>query len=139
MLESPYAVQPFYIMFQDPPFLIVLQERLCNGKKSGPPPYLTCAEEQELVSFLLGCAAIGYPRTRKDVLAIIQDVIDSKGIKRTVTYGWWTGFKKRHDCIALRTAVHSQIVMEYRKTQMHKKKMMYFVSITKMQLQCFGK
>lgn len=35
--------------------------KVMHGKKSGPPPYLTCAEEQELVSFLLGCAAIGYP------------------------------------------------------------------------------
>ena len=78
--------------------------KVLHGTKSGPPPYLTWTEE-ELVSFLLGCAGIGYPRTRKDVLAIVQDVIDSKGIESVVTDGWWTGFKRRHDSITLRSAV----------------------------------
>ena len=61
--------------------------KVLHGTKSGPPPYLTWTEEEELVSFLLGCAGIGYPRTRKDVLAIVQDVIDSKGIEKC-GYRW---------------------------------------------------
>jgi len=49
-------------------------------------PYLTYAEEEELISFLFGCAAIGYPRTIKDVLAIVQDIINSMD-----SYRWMVG------------------------------------------------
>jgi len=62
------------------------------GARSGPPPYLTVAEEEELVSFLIGCAAVGYPHTRKDVLTLVQHVINTKGIKSKVIDGWWSRF-----------------------------------------------
>ena len=35
---------------------------------SGPKPYLTLEEEEELMSFLLQTARIGYPHTKKQVL-----------------------------------------------------------------------
>ena len=79
--------------------------KVIHGIKSGPQPYLSLSEEEELVSFLLGCAAIGYPRTRKDVIALVQDILISKGKSGVVTDGWWTGFKNRHCEITLRSAV----------------------------------
>ena len=35
------------------------------GAKPGRKPYLSIDEEEELVSFLVECAKIGYPHTRK--------------------------------------------------------------------------
>ena len=82
----------------------------CNGKsdvhcKSGRKPYLSMAEEEELVNFLDVHCRIGYPYTRKQVIAIIQEVVDGKGMKVQVTSGWWKSFVKRHPTITLRTAV----------------------------------
>ena len=82
----------------------------CIGKsdldsKSGPKSYLTAREEEELVDFLEIHSRIGYPYTRKHVLGIIQDVIDTKGIRATVSNGWWQSFIRRHPTLTLRTAV----------------------------------
>ena len=79
--------------------------RVVHGKKSGPQPYLTLAEEEELASFLIGCASIGHPRTRKDVLCLVQEVMDAKGLRSTVSSGWWTRFRERHPDITQRSAV----------------------------------
>ena len=82
----------------------------CNGKsdvhcKSGPKPYLSMAEEEELVNFLDVHSRIGYSYTRKQVIAIIQEVVDGKGMNIQVTSGWWKSFVKRHPTITLRTAI----------------------------------
>lgn len=80
--------------------------KVVHGVKSGPHSYLSLSEEEELVSFLLGCAAVGYPRTRKDVLALVQDIVRSKGIVAgIVSDGWWAGFRKRHGEVTLRSAI----------------------------------
>lgn len=39
----------------------------------GPPKYLSAREEEELLNFVFGCARIGFPRTRKQVLLIVQE------------------------------------------------------------------
>jgi len=39
------------------------------GARSGPSPYLTEQEENELEDFLCNCAWVGYARTRLQVLA----------------------------------------------------------------------
>ena len=93
------------IVFLQVHFLPLSERVFLSRRSTLASPYLTDAEEEELVSFLLGCAAIGYPRTRKDVLAIVQDIIDLKGIESTVTDGWWTEFTSHHDFIALQRAV----------------------------------
>ena len=67
--------------------------------------YLTEEEEDELVTFLIEVAMIGYPRTKKDVLAIVQNVIDKKGIDAIVTTGWWQRFIQRHPEMTLKSAV----------------------------------
>ena len=41
--------------------------------------YMTDKKEQELVNFLYGCAQMGYAKARKDVLAIVESIMASKG------------------------------------------------------------
>ena len=55
------------------------------GSKSGPRKYLDSNEEAELANFLSGCSAIGYSRTRKQVVEIVQNVVDKKGIDAVVS------------------------------------------------------
>ena len=73
--------------------------------RSGPPSYLTIEEEEELTSFLLELAKIGYALTRKEVIAIVQRVVDSKNISAIVSNGWWERYVNRHPQITLRVAV----------------------------------
>ena len=75
------------------------------GSKSGPKTYLTCEEENELVIFLIRCARVGYPHTKKEVLAIVQRVVDGKGIECEVSNGWWERFCQRNPNVSLRSAV----------------------------------
>ena len=56
--------------------------------KPGPTPYLTTFEEEELASFLIRCAKIGYPRTRSQVLGLVQQIVNSKGLDASVSNGW---------------------------------------------------
>ena len=43
--------------------------------------------------------------TKKDVLAIINRIIEAKGgAKSTVSLGWWESFRKRNPNLTLRTA-----------------------------------
>jgi hypothetical protein len=72
--------------------------------KQGPKPYLTI-EEEELASFLVRCAKIRYLHTRQQVLSIVQEIVNSKGIEVNVTNGWWERFLQRHPHLTLRTAV----------------------------------
>ena len=48
-----------------------LSGRVVHSIKPGPQPYLTSKEEGELSSFLKQCAAVGYGKTRRDVLNLI--------------------------------------------------------------------
>ena len=75
------------------------------GAQPGPKPYLNAEEEQELASFLMQVASIGYPHTKSQVLSLVQQIIDSKGIKATISNGWWERFVKRYAQLSLRTAV----------------------------------
>lgn len=51
--------------------------RVLPGSKSGPATYLTTQEEKELVTFLCRSAAIGYGRTRSEVIAIVERILSS--------------------------------------------------------------
>ena len=74
------------------------------GQHSGPPRYLTDEEEDELENFLTGCASIGFARSRQQVIAVVQEVVNRKGMRVTVTQGWWDSYKRRHPILTLRTA-----------------------------------
>ena len=71
---------------------------------SGPERYLSVHDEEELCNFLIGCSEIGYPRTRPQVLAIVQQYIDKKKINKIVSGEWWQKFRSRHPNITLRSA-----------------------------------
>ena len=77
--------------------------RVKPGAVSGLPKYLNT--DEELVKFLLRCASIGYPRSRKDVIALVQRINESRRITGYVTNGWWESFCKRHPNLTLRATV----------------------------------
>ena len=76
--------------------------RVMFGAHSGPAKYLSSTEEEELVAFLLGCASLGYPRSRKEIIALVQGVMNNKGHCVKVSNGWWDSFRRRHPNLTLR-------------------------------------
>ena len=78
--------------------------RVIPGANSGPEKYLTTAEEIELVQFLTRVAAIGYGKSRKEVMAIAQGVVGEKCLNKVVSNGWWESFCRRNPTISLRAA-----------------------------------
>lgn len=83
--------------------------RIQHGSQAGRLPYLTPEEEEELVQFLIKCADIGYPHTRAQALALAQQIVDQKGIKQIITFGWWQKFCQRHKNLTLRSAANLSI------------------------------
>lgn len=75
--------------------------------RPGPKQYLTKTEEDELAAFLVKCSEMGYPHTRQQILALVQQILNSKNIVAavTITHGWWNRFRQRHPFITLRSAV----------------------------------
>ena len=78
--------------------------RVVHGSKPGPQPYLSCQEESELGSYLKHCARVGYGKTRRDVLTIVQNAASEKGVLRSsqVSQGWWRRFLERQKDLSLR-------------------------------------
>ena len=75
------------------------------GATSGPERYLTDSEEQELAHFVRACAKVGYAKTRKQIIALVELVVKEKrGPDASVTAGWWYSFKSRHPELTIRTA-----------------------------------
>ena len=66
------------------------------GAQPGPKRYLNDEEEEELARFLVEVAKIGYPHSKSQTLALVQQMVESKGIKTTVSNGWWERFIQRH-------------------------------------------
>lgn len=78
--------------------------KVSRGSRSGPPKYLSCEEEEELCQFLCSCAEIGFPKTRREVIRLVQHVVCKKGMKANVSHGWWESFRLRHKEFSLRSA-----------------------------------
>ena len=78
--------------------------RVVHGVKPGPKPYLDNAEEKELGSYLKHCAKVGYGKTRKDVLCIVESATSERCRLRAshVSDGWWRRFKERQGDLSLR-------------------------------------
>ena len=79
--------------------------RVAMDSRPGRRPYLTIEEEEELVSFLLKCAKIGYAHTRKEVLSLVRRIVESKGFDHVITDSWWRRFCERHPQLTLRAAM----------------------------------
>ena len=78
--------------------------RVRFGSHSGPECYLNDSEEAELVRFLSNAASIGYARSKKEVITIVETVLSSKGKTKSVSSGWWESFVKRHPQLCIRKA-----------------------------------
>ena len=78
--------------------------KVVHGVKPGPEPYLSQTEEKELGSYLKHCAKIGYGKTRRDVLCIVESAASERGKLRSthVSDGWWRRFKERQGDLSLR-------------------------------------
>ena len=78
--------------------------RVVHGVKPGPKPYLDNTEEKELGSYLKHCAKVGYGKTRKDVLCIVESATSERCRLRAshVSDGWWRRFKERQGDLSLR-------------------------------------
>ena len=60
-----------------------------HGALPGLSPYLTREEEEQLVTFLIYCAAIGYPFIQYQIIVIFQEILEGKGIQASISDGWW--------------------------------------------------
>ena len=63
--------------------------RVQFGAKSGLRRYLNSSKELELVNFLSGMSSLGYSRTVKQVIEIVQSVVifDKKSLKPEMSIG----------------------------------------------------
>ena len=77
------------------------------GSVSGPAKYVTTQQEKELVYILLECVSIGYPKSRQQVIAMVQQLINERGIQRIVTR--WESFCHQHLNVTLCTSYSSSI------------------------------
>ena len=76
------------------------------GAKSGPPKILTDEEEEEeeeLVSFLCRLSDIGYPKTRKQVVDLVNQIAITRG-RTEISMSWWDSFRRRYSHLSLRSA-----------------------------------
>ena len=78
--------------------------KVVHGVCSGPEPYLTATEENELVQFLIKCASMGFARSKKQIFDIVNRVLESKGKSVKVSNGWWQSFRSRHPNMVIRTS-----------------------------------
>lgn len=75
---------------------------LC-GATCGREKYLSDEEEEELATFIENCASVGYAKTRKQILALVERIMYARGIEVHVSDGWWVSFLKRHPSLTLRS------------------------------------
>ena len=106
-----------------------LSGRVVHGVKPGPRPYLTTQEEKELTDHLVLSVKVGYGKTCRDVMNMVETYVNSwrsKGENQkevTVSNGWWFKFKRRNPSVSLRRgdstagvrmdAVNSENINEY--------------------------
>ena len=81
-----------------------LSGKVQHGTNPGRRPYLTESEERELEVFLMKCSQMGYGKTRKDVLQIVEKISVLKGIEieDQIADGWYHRFKNRVPSITIR-------------------------------------
>ena len=83
----------------------ILSGRVVQGANPGPTPYLSIEEAAELIQHLLTCANIGYPKTKNELLAIVQQAVHKKrGVEAAESFngkGWWNRFVQRWPKICL--------------------------------------
>ncbi len=65
--------------------------RVTHGVNPGPKPHLTKDEGQGLADYLISAANIGYGKTRRDVLCLVETYLRQKESLKalSVRRGWW--------------------------------------------------
>ena len=80
--------------------------KVIHGSNPGPKPYLNVEEERELAGYLIEASNIGYGKTRKDVLSLVESYVEKKEDvslrSDNITHGWWQKFLKRNPSLSLR-------------------------------------
>jgi len=76
--------------------------------RSGPPTVLTSDEEQQLASYCIKMADMGFGLSREDVMMTAFRIVESSGRKHPFTNGiagraWFDLFRTRHPSLTLRT------------------------------------
>ena len=63
-------------------------------------------EEAELVQFFLKMTRIGYAKSKKQVLALVEAILMKKwNVEEVrVSKGWWSSFQERHPQLTIRCA-----------------------------------
>ena len=91
-----------------------LQDRITgnveHGSKPGGKPYLNKAEETELANFLQVVSEIGYGKTRKQVMGIVESAVRDKEKltkqkilrKQKISDGWFRRFIERQPQLCMR-------------------------------------
>ena len=77
--------------------------RVQPGVRSGAPRYLDEEEEEEMVRWLEGCAAIGYAKSVRGIRGAIVGAKNNLSSSVVVSHGWWDRFRARHPHLTLRT------------------------------------
>ena len=76
--------------------------KVALNDRCGCYKHLDSVEETNLSSFLINCAKLDCPYTRKEGITIAQEVVNEKGIKANVTTNWWKFLVSRHPELSLR-------------------------------------
>ena len=65
--------------------------KVTHGTKPGPKRYLNEVEEKKLSEFLVETAALGYGRSRGEIMAIAEGTTKKKGTlrKNKISHGWF--------------------------------------------------
>lgn len=58
--------------------------RVAHGSNPGPKPYLSRGEEAQLREFLQVVGQVGYPKIRREVKGIAQEVARDKGVTEEI-------------------------------------------------------
>ncbi len=69
-----------------------------KAESSGKIVFGVKGEEAELVNFIINCSKVGYGHTRKQILSLVQSIINDKGIEMTVSR---ERFKQHHPQLTL--------------------------------------
>ena len=71
--------------------------KVIHGSHGGPECYLIDTKENSLVKFLYKCSSIGFARSKKQVIALVNEIVQKKGKVMavfSVSRGWWESFRK---------------------------------------------
>ena len=71
--------------------------RVLHGSNFSPQPYLTTEEEKQLVDFLITSSKMGYGKTRRQVLKIVEAAVWFA----SVSHGWWICFTEHWPNLSL--------------------------------------